>query len=192
MTLSIDEVAGLGVALNEATLLGVEVDPSRRVAKLNLGVLSLPVEGSAQQDREVQILLSPVGRVCAVRSAAGAVQSFAIDELLRVVQDFGGCPIYGWEFLDTRFTKPDQVSLDVGFPEPEGRGHSIAVFQDGGVKGRLDLWIWFDALKVLTSAGDPVPLADFIEGGRRWWDALHAGDPRAAGHGITSLNRGGG
>lgn len=192
MTLSGEEVAGLGVALNEATLLGVEVDPIRRLAGLTLAVLSLPVEGPANQDPRVQLLLSPVGRVCAVRFVDGAVQKFTIDHLLRVVQNFGGCPIYGWEFLDTPFTEPEHVSLDVTFPGPGGLSHSLAVFQEGGVKGRLDLRIWFDALTVRTPAGDPVSMADFIDGGKRWWDALNAGDPRAEGRGIISLKRSGG
>ena len=192
MTLSDEEVAGLGVALNEATLLGVEVDPTRRLAELTLSVLSLPVEGPATHDPRVQILLSPVGRVCAVRFVDGDVQTFTMDQLLWVVRDFGGCPIYGWQFFDTPYTELTHVSLDVTFPGPGGFGHSLAVFQEGGVKGRLDLRIWFDALTVRTPAGDPVSVADFIGGGMRWWDALNAGDPRTEGRGIINLKRSGG
>jgi hypothetical protein len=192
MTLTSEELSGLGVALNEATLLGVEVDPTRRLAGLALAVLSLPIQGPPNQDPRVQLLLSPVGRVCAVRFVEDAVQLLTIDQLHQAVQDFDGCPIYGWEFLDTPFTEPEHVSLDLTFPGPGGRSHSLAVFQEASAKGRLDLRIWFDALTVHTPAGDLVSLADFIAGGRRWWDALDTGDPRTAGRGIISLKRRGG
>jgi hypothetical protein len=48
MTLSGEEVAGLGVALNEASSWVSRVDSTRRLAGLTLAVLSLPIEGNCQ------------------------------------------------------------------------------------------------------------------------------------------------
>ena len=57
----------LGVALNEADLLGFEVDPARRIATATFRVLTLPAEGPPPADRRVQMLFRPVGRVPAER-----------------------------------------------------------------------------------------------------------------------------
>jgi hypothetical protein len=55
----------LGVALNESDLLGFEVDPDRRLAGATFRVLTLPREGMPPEDRRVQMLFRPVGRVAA-------------------------------------------------------------------------------------------------------------------------------
>ena len=63
MSLSLEQKNALGIALNEACLLGVEIDPKRRRAAITFQVLTLPSIGGAPSDRRVQLLLSPVGRV---------------------------------------------------------------------------------------------------------------------------------
>ncbi len=99
----------LGVALNEADLLGVEVDPQRRNAAATFRVLTLPKKGPVPEDRRVQILIRPVGRVVvSLRleywDGRGVehveVQPLEIDELLSTVQSFGGRAIYGYDFFD--------------------------------------------------------------------------------------------
>ena len=44
-------------ALNESDLLGVEIDPDRRLAGATFRVLTLPTEGMPPEDRRVQLLL---------------------------------------------------------------------------------------------------------------------------------------
>ncbi|MGH2848543.1 MAG: hypothetical protein ACRDL0_21490, partial [Thermoleophilaceae bacterium] len=57
---------GIGVALNEASLVGIEVDQERRWAGVTLAVLTLPPEGGPEpQDPRVKLILSPVGRLAA-------------------------------------------------------------------------------------------------------------------------------
>src|SRR6266511_308354 len=65
MELSSEDRAALGVALNEAALLGVEVDRGTRHAAATLAVLSLPMEGPEPEDRRVQLVLESVGRFAA-------------------------------------------------------------------------------------------------------------------------------
>src|SRR5262245_32108018 len=60
-----EQCAGLNVALNEADLLGFEVNAERRMAAATFRVLTLPEIGPAPDDRRVQFLFRPVGRVAA-------------------------------------------------------------------------------------------------------------------------------
>jgi hypothetical protein len=191
VTLSRAEIDGLGVAFNEATWLEAEIDEARRIAAITLDCLTLPPEGPAPEDSRVQVLLRPVGRVCAVHlSPTGSVLPLVLSQLLPTVQSFGGMPIYGWQFVDVAFTQPAQCSLDLSLGS-DGLTHNLYLFQEAGIPGDLDLWIWFDELSLHRADGTSVRLDDFIGGGRRWWDGLYAGDPRTAGKGVAPLKGGG-
>jgi hypothetical protein len=106
MQLTESQKIGLGVALNESTLLGFEVDPTRRLAGATFAVLTLPEEGPPLEDSRIQFLLYPVGRVAASLrlgrwdDQTAEVVSFGIESLLEMVRSFGGRPIYGWQFFD--------------------------------------------------------------------------------------------
>src|SRR5690349_7908259 len=136
-----EQKQGLDVAFNEATLLGAEVDSTTRVAGITLSVLTLPEAGPAPADPRMQVLLYGVQRVAASlrlgnwNDLQAPMQPFELSELLSVVQSFGGCAIYGWEFFDLG---PEQFeswqgkfSLDVTFCETPAQ-HSISLFQEGG------------------------------------------------------------
>ena len=197
MNLSDDQRHDLDVALNEATLLGAEVDPERRAAALTFSVLSLPPDdGPPPDDARVQFILGPVGRLAASLrrgcwdDAHAVVEEFPLDRLLEVVMSFKGLPIYGWEFVDRpeadKFaTWSDRLSLDWR-SGPDGMSHTLDVFQEGYDR-HLDLRIWFDELGVFTPEHEEIALDDFAAGGVRWWDGLYANDPRTAGHGIAPL-----
>lgn len=187
-----DIKAGLGVALNEATLLGAEVSRERRIAAITFAVLSLPEIGPPPQDSRISLVLAPVGRVVAsLRNGgwddpAAAVIPFSLEELLPTIQSFDGLSIYGWEFIDIEqgyevWSK--RLSLDERLGT-DGHAHSITLFQDGHER-YLNLRIWFDTLRVFRSDRSEVPIDDFIAAGERWWDGLYAGDPRTQGHGIV-------
>lgn len=190
-----EQRAGLGVALNEATLLGVELDPSRRIAGATFWVLTLPESGPEPEDCRAQILFHPVGRIAAsLRNGRwddpdAEVVPFGVEELLSTVQSFGGLPIYGWEYIDLHEKRleqwGDRLSLDWRSGN-DGVSHSIALFQDSGDR-ILDLCIWFDELQIRDPAGNGIPVESFIAGGERWWDAFYAGDERTQGHGMAPL-----
>ena len=195
MPLTKEQRDGLGVALNEASLLGVEVDPERRVAGATFEVFSLPKEGSAPSDGRVLLVFQPVGRVAAsLRNARwddpeAAAVPFVLGELLATVQSFSGLPVYGWEFIDVdakeRQSWGKRLSLD-WTSGSDGRTHSITLFQDAGNR-ILDLCVWFDELEIRDPEGNAIPLNAFIAAGNRWWDAFHGGDERTRGHGMFPL-----
>jgi hypothetical protein len=189
-----EHIRGLGIAFNEATLLGVEVSPDSSLCGITLAVLTLPESGPAPKDSRLQVLLRPVGRVAASLRMGrwdddrAPVQQFTLTELLSVVESFKS-PIYGWEFFDLGDDKfkswSNRLSLDWQ-GDPAGVDHSISLFQEGSVPERiLDLRIWFREIEFRRPDGTPVQIEDVISGGKRWWDALYAGDKRTEGHGIV-------
>lgn len=199
MVITEAERNALGVALNEADLLGVELDPVSRLAAATFRVLTLPSAGPPPDDRRVQFLFRPTSRIAASlrmgrwNDLAARVVPFELEKLLEVVREFGGLPIYGWEFLDvhdkTFNSWRDRLSLYWEAGEA-GTSHSISLFQEGP-ESTLDLCLWFDELEIRDSAGVQKSVTEFCAGGQRWWDALYSGDPRAAGHGIVPMKRDG-
>ncbi len=190
MELSPEQREGLNVALNEATLLGLEVDPSRRLAGATFSVLALQETGVVPSDSRVQMLFVNVGRVAVslFDESSPAPVPVPIDRLLETVQSFNGGDVYGWEFVDVK-DNPFQASgsgksLDLEFTDGS-MAHSINLFQ--GVKRKLDLCVWFEDLKVRTPDGIEIDMRDFIAAGRRWWDAFHKHDPRTQGRGMFSM-----
>ena len=193
MKLTQDQLDGLGVALNEATLLGLEVDPQRLRAAATLTVLTLPPDGPEPADPRRQFIFYPVGRVAASLrhgrwdDAAAPVEAFSIEQLLSAVQSFGGQPVYGWKFIDrddgfSRWSR--RLSLDFA-GDHTAMEHSITLFQEGATQNKiLEIRLWFRELEIRDPQGEVILLDDFIAGGVRWWDAMYAGDSRAQGHGI--------
>lgn len=199
MELTESQKHGLGVALNEATLLGIELDTQRRLVGATFGVLTLPPNGgSMPDDRRVQFILAPVGRVAACLrqgrwdDSAAPVVPMAPSDLLAVVQSFGGLPIYGWEFFDVAEQElpalGPRLSLDWR-SEPGGTAHFIRLFQDAPDR-HLDIRVWFDALVIRDPRGAELSIDEFVSGGRRWWDAFYRRDPRTQGFGLMPLDEG--
>ncbi len=196
MPLTPEQKSGLNVALNEASLLGLEVRSDGTVAAATFSVLTLPPEGPAPEDTRVQFQFAPVGRlVASLRlgrwdDANAQAVPFPLERLLEVVQEFGSQPIFGSEFFDVHEAVLAKMagrhSLDFRGPSA-GLTHSLNVFQTGPDKF-LDVCLWFDKLRILRPpAMEPVSLDEFIAGGQRWWDGLNSGDPRTAGRGIAPL-----
>src|SRR5262245_57737875 len=105
MQMTDDQRDAFGVAFNEATLHGLDLDEGRRVVAVTLEVLTLPEDGPAPSDSRVQVLLQPVGRMAAsLREASetGAqVVPFTTEELTAVVDSVAGVKVYGWNYIDT-------------------------------------------------------------------------------------------
>ncbi len=186
--------SGLGVALNEADLVGLAFDLATRTAVVTLLVPTLAA-AEPQRAREVQLLLHPVARVAAsLRGGAWNDRSAPVvpqrlQDLPATVRSFGGQPIYGFEFVDVHERElaqwGDRLSLDWRGGGRDGE-HSLFLFQEG-VSRHLDLCLWFDDLEILDGRGMRVRVEDFLAGGRDWWRAFRAGDQRAQGHGLVPL-----
>jgi hypothetical protein len=99
--------AAIGVALNEAALLGAEYEADANVVGLTFSVLTLPDDHSPEpSDPRRQIVLTNVGRVVAALRESqwddltAEAAPFALNDLLTIVQSFAGLPLYGWEFVN--------------------------------------------------------------------------------------------
>jgi hypothetical protein len=184
------------VALNEATVLGAEVDTTRRLVAVTFSVLTLPPDGPSPEDSRVQFVFENVGRVAiSLRNgqwndAHAKVERVELSQLSEVVESFKS-EIYGWQYFDQEeeFQNwKDRLSLDHIFAEG-GRSHSITLFQERfcEVDRHLDIRIWFDTVELRNASGDVLDMDKFIAGGERWWEAMYRGVQRVRGKGISPL-----
>jgi hypothetical protein len=153
------DVAGLNTALNEATWTGLTVDATARRADLLLDVLSLPPRGPATPENLVVLSLGQVSRIAvSLRDgwrddAEAAVTPLELQDLDAAVRSFGGCPLYGWEFVDppeeSWSSWRHRLSLDarLGGDVP---AHVLEVFQasEAGTPRHLDLRAWFGQIRI--------------------------------------------
>lgn len=193
MKFSDDIIHGLGVAFNEADVLGVEFSEQKRGVACTFATISIDKNGNVPSDRRVQVILQPVGRIIASlrlgnwNDPTAEVVIFEPTELLEKVQSFGGLPIYGWEFInnadkDTADWK-NRLSFDWTSDQSGGLTNTFDLFQEGHER-HLDLRIWFDELTIFNPEGERVELQDFIDAGQRGWDAIYSGDDKTKGFGI--------
>lgn len=200
MELSAELAMGLDIALNEADFCDLRINERRGEVRLLFVVLSLPEVGPEPDDRRVVLSCRRVSRIVASLRQGGredydaAVTGLALSDLPSVVRSFGSQPVYGWRFIDVPATEKsvwrEKASLD--FSVGQGRGeHSIDLFQQGVGEDRrhLDLRIEFDDLTASDASEAELNLDDLAAGGRRWWAAFDAGDPRTEGHGFSRLPR---
>lgn len=201
MTLEGQFRQGLGVALNESRWLDVDVDSKRAEVRVLLHVLTLPETGPEPKDPRRVLRCWGVSRVAAslrngpLPDPDAEAEPLGLGDLSKTVRSFGALPIYGWEFLDppSSWTDrwADRLSVDERLAPAAGDDHRLYLFQDAEERC-LELCVWFDDLTVTDGKARTLATDDFLEGGRRWWDALFAGDPRVAGHGIVPTGGGAG
>ncbi|MEZ5244969.1 MAG: hypothetical protein R2707_07725 [Acidimicrobiales bacterium] len=172
------------------------VDADRRRIALAFDVLTLPAGSGGSGHEKVSVVLVDVDRVVASHRLGrwdddeAVVLPFGHSELSAVVRAFGGSSVYGWEFFDTpdeHWTRwSNRLSLDEQWT-PGVSAHTIELFQEGHIDGsdhHLDFRAWFDRLEVHAEDGRPISLDEFAAGGKRWWDAMNAGDVRTSSAGI--------
>lgn len=187
---------GIGVALNEATLLDLTFDTIRRSAVAVVSVLRLPAANAAPfADSRVTLTMTPVGRLAlSLREGQwddplASVIPVHPNDISSVVRSFGALALYGWEYLDIDANEMakwgDRLSLDWCSSETDGRGHSLSLFQEGQAR-HLDLCVWFDELHISDARGE-LSFEDFVADGQRWWEAFHRGDPRTQGLGLVPM-----
>jgi hypothetical protein len=198
MELDVELKKDLGIALNEATLLGAEVHTDWNMVFVTFSVLTLPCEGPPPGDRRIQFVFHPVGRIAASLrmgrwdDPTATVVPFDVEDLLVITQELKQ-PVYGWDFFDLEkdfTTWEDRLSLDYRAGNGTGMSHSMTLFQEGGDR-HLDLRIWFDSFGLRDARGGVPKLEEFIAGGKRWWEAFYNSDPRTDGEGIVPNGRDG-
>jgi hypothetical protein len=189
----------IDLALNEASWFDAVVDRDRRQIALAFDVLALPDGSNDSGCERVSVVLVDVHRCVASHrrgrwdDASAEVLPCGQAELPDVVRAFGGSAVYGWEFFDTPEEHWRRWSKRLSFDEqwaPGSGAHSLDLFKEGQVEGadqHLDFRAWFDRLEVYSEDGRAIDLEDFAAAGKRWWDAMYAGDKRTAGAGIFPL-----
>jgi hypothetical protein len=196
MQLSEDDVRGLDVALNEATWLGLSVDLENGRAAATLAVLGLAESGPPPDDRRVQLLMQPLGRI-AVSYRSGRWNDESAEVLPITVEDLEKITIerptsvYGWGFINREAKEPiagwrQPLSLDVVLDKD---ACAISLDLQHDTDKFLGVRLWFDRFRLFTPNRAEIDMAAFIAAGKRWWEGLYSGDPRTEGFGIYPLNR---
>ena len=80
-------------------------------------------------------------------------------------------------------TWKDRLSFDYSTDDNVGLNNTIDLFQEGGNR-HIDLRIWFDDFEILTPKYEPVNLDDFLENGKRGWDAVYSNNDKMNNFGI--------
>ncbi|MBO0804448.1 MAG: hypothetical protein J2P25_15405 [Nocardiopsaceae bacterium] len=184
------------VALNEADVLGIRLDPSGAWCDLLLHVLALPEAGPLDPDaRRILRLTLPAQLRVLLRAdqagTAGHEQVIPLADLDAVEEFFASLSwswsMYGWKFFDDPSLThdwPTQPSLTVAV-RPGAGSHSLYWFNECGRKEGdtnaaycIEGTVTFEDLEILRADATPQPLSEFIAGGRRYWQALHSRDAR--------------
>ncbi|MBF6135963.1 hypothetical protein IU501_23505 [Nocardia otitidiscaviarum] len=179
---------GLNTALSEATCLGIQVEPANARLRLELDVLTLPLDGPPPADCAVFLTLSGVSRVAASfrrqqwDDLEPEILPATLETLGDAVRSFGGGALHGWEFFDLDDSSwalwRELLSFDTVLGAGEG-AHIFEFSQEEGIDPReLDIRVWFDRVSIQDCHGHEIPVADFIAGGMRWWEAHDRCDPR--------------
>jgi len=183
----------IGVALNEAILLGVEFDKGKNLIACSFALVAMDKDGNVPKDNRLLFIFNPIGRFVASyrkgrwNDRKAEVEKFEPESILEIVQRFEGLPIYGWDFIncgDKDFdTWKDRLSFDYSTGKSSGLTNTIDLFQEG-FDQHIDIRIWFDNFEILTSKYEQVELEVFLENGKRGWDAIYANNETMQDFGI--------
>jgi len=122
-----------------------------------------------------------------VLACAQSLIDSGIFAVVVIVQRFKGLAIYGWDFVncgDKDFdTWKDRLSFNYSTGKISGLTNTIDLFQEGGDQ-HIDIRIWFDNFEIVTPKYESVELEDFLENGKRGWDAIYANNEKMQNFGI--------
>lgn len=183
----------IGLALNEATLLGVEYNKEKNLVDCSFALIAMDKDGNVPEDNRLLFIFKPVGRFAASLQNGhwdnknAEVEKFEPENILEIIQSFKGRSIYGWDFIncgDKDFdTWKDRLSFDYTTGDNIGLTNTIDLFQEGGNR-YIDLRIWFDDFEIFTPTYEPVDLEEFLENGKRGWAAVYANNDKMSNFGI--------
>ena len=185
-------VSALNFALNEARWLAIDPRPDIAACLVIFDVLTLPADDGGDGHAIRGLALRPVSRISASYrlgrwdNASAEVAPVAFDDLNHVLESFDGQPIYGMEFIDPPTANCRQVrnrpSLDVVWAERDPKRVLHLVQESSGEPDRiLEVLIEFDSFDGLfDDANNGADIIEFVNGARRWWEGLRAGDARTS------------
>lgn len=197
MDLTKDQLEGLSLALDESNLLDISVDPILWQATAVFEVLTLPKDELPPKDRIVNFIINRIVRIAAslTKTTDGGskrlgVLPLTLDKLEETAKSFNGLSIYGADFIQENSINalPDwfpYVSFDVRNDVADGKIYTFDLFQVTDNRC-LDIRIWFQELR-LEKNGESLDMKEFIEDGKRWWEAFNKDSFRTHGYGIIPL-----
>ena len=183
-TYSEEIINGTNVALNEATLLGIQFNRDKEIVAVGFAPVAIDENGQVPADNRVQFVFKPVGKFIASYrlghwdDKTAPTIKFEPEQIFEKVEEFGHSPIYGWEFIDCKKESNnswlDKLSFEFNAENNQGRQHSIDLFQEYGDK-HIDIKIWFDEFEIYTPQYDKIEFQTFIDNGKRGWDGIYNG-----------------
>ena len=182
-TFSQDIIDGINLALNEATILGVELQKEKEIVVVTFSPVALDINGQVPTDNRVQFVFKPIGKFIASYrlgrwdDKSAQVVKFEPEQILEKVEEFKHVSIYGWEFINCNDENHwlDRLSFDFNSENQHGRQNTIDLFQDGGNK-HIDMKIWFDDFEIVNPKYEKIELQTFIDNGKRGWDGIYYGN----------------
>jgi hypothetical protein len=182
------DTTGLNTALAEATCLGAAVDAAAARLRLDLEVLTLPLDGPPPEDRRVAMTLTGISRVAVSwrrqcwDDLEPTIFPLTLANLGEAIASFGGGALHGWDFIDADDSGwalwRELLSFDATVSDRQPV-HVLEFSQQEGIDPReLDVRVWFEGITIETRDGRAITPKEFIAGGERWWKAHDACDPR--------------
>lgn len=185
----------LDYALEEALLLGLELDLAEATATVVLSVPAVPESDDDPAGRRFDLVLCGLGGLVAslrdgpFHDEAAVIVPVSVEQLPGVVASFRGLPVYGGRFFDdeercSKCAARPSVEWDSG---GDPSRHSLALSQDAPDRC-LGLCFRFERLRILDGTGRDVSPEELLDTARRFWKALKDGDPRTRRSGIVPLD----
>lgn len=196
MKLSSDEIEGFNLALDEATVLGAELNDDRTKMAITFDVLTLPSDTEPEpEDSRISLRLHDISRL-AVSLRKGRwdddnaeILRFEVSDFFNMVHNSCGGAIYGIKFLNAgeEWFETWKNKLSLNFVnEDRPSKFTLDLFQDG--QNTLNMRVWFESFKILSPELQEIELETFISGGKRWWEGFNRGDMRTMGRGMIQLD----
>lgn len=184
----------IGLALNEATLHDIKLDKKNSIVTCVFSLITLDKYEKLPDENRFQLVFKPVGRFIASykKDVDGSeeLQKFEPEGISDVIQSFDKQQIYGWDFVNIEeefFDKwKDELSFDYSVSAEVGMANTIYLFQEYW-KQDIDIRIWFDDFEIFNSKNEQVQLEEFLENGKRGWNAIYRGEGRGRGFGVVPI-----
>ncbi len=181
--ISNEHIDGINLALNEATLLGVEFSKEQETIAVTFAPVALDENGQVPTYNRVQFIFTPIGKfIASLRlghwdDTKAEIVKFEPEQILEKVEEFGHLSIYGWEFMNCKedVTWLDKLSCEFTSKNSQGLQNNIELFQEGFQK-HIDIKFWFDEFEIFTPTHEKIELQTFIDNGKRGWDGIYYGN----------------
>lgn len=172
---------GLNHALNEATVLGLDLDLEKRYVYVTISPIALLVDGSVPKDNRLLLAFENVGRIAASLTPGQTSKAMAFEpsKLAEKFDEFKYEKIYGWEFInngENLFKRwQEDKSFDLILLSNHDQQNTMDLFQEDKYSSKsIDVRIWFEHFHIYDNELCPVEFETFISNGKRGWEKLYA------------------